>query len=273
LKVRKKILLKVLYHFSMVGMISFYFVLLSFSSSDIKKTGYQIIRTEKIPDDEKFFTEKEAEILINQKIQEGNTDLKYNSIYRTVQEINKSPYLVKSELSALSKGKLQLKLYQRVPMFRVQNYRGEHFYVDTSGNFFPCKMDFASDVPFVSGYVYESWYRCKKLSMREIEKNEKLTRVFVMDDVWKIINAIEKDSVLRLNIRNYYVNEQQEIVLIPNVGKHKIIFGGSERMTYKLKKLWMFYRDAAPFMNLNEYSSINLKFKNQIVCRKKNIHP
>lgn len=273
MKLKKKILLKVFYHFSMVGMIFFYFILLSFSSADIKNTEFEIIRTEKIPDKERFFTEKDAEILIKQKIQKGKPGLKYNNIYRTVQEINKSPYIVKSELFAVSKGILQLKVYQRVPLFRVQNFRNEHFYIDTSGHFFPCKKDFASEVPFVSGYVYESWHRFKELTMNEIEQNEKLAHVFVLDDVWKIVNAIEKDSVLRLNIRNYYVNEQQEIVLIPNVGKHKIIFGGSERMTYKLKKLWLFYRDIAPYMNLNAYSSINLKFKNQIVCRKKNTHP
>ena len=56
--------------------------------------------------------------------------------------------------------------------------------------------------------------------------------------------------------------------LVPKVGNHKIVFGGIDNLESKFEKLMIFYKKGLSKTGWNEYSEINLKFKNQVVCTK-----
>ena len=58
--------------------------------------------------------------------------------------------------------------------------------------------------------------------------------------------------------------------LYPAVGGHKIIFGTTEDMEEKFEKLKVFYKEGLSSIDSwTNYSVINLKYKNQVVCIKK----
>jgi cell division protein FtsQ len=62
-----------------------------------------------------------------------------------------------------------------------------------------------------------------------------------------------------------------DFVLVPQVGSHTIIFGSArsdEEVKEKMDKLKVFYQEGLPFEGWNKYETINLKFRNQIVCKK-----
>ena len=56
--------------------------------------------------------------------------------------------------------------------------------------------------------------------------------------------------------------------LIPKVGKHKIIIGNVENIEQKLYNLKLFYINGLNQKGWENYSVINLKYQNQIVCTK-----
>jgi cell division protein FtsQ len=50
------------------------------------------------------------------------------------------------------------------------------------------------------------------------------------------------------------------------VGNHKIILGDCSDLEQKFKKLFAFYKDGLNKIGWNTYKTINLKYKNQVVC-------
>ena len=69
-------------------------------------------------------------------------------------------------------------------------------------------------------------------------------------------------------IRDSFRNNQ-EVILIPRVGSHKIHFGLLVDIRNKLDYLYQFYTKIIPIKGWQQYSDINLNFKNQIICTKK----
>jgi cell division protein FtsQ len=71
-------------------------------------------------------------------------------------------------------------------------------------------------------------------------------------------------------VQQLYVNANGEIEFIPRIGNHTVILGDDQLLESKFNKLLLFYQEG---MNKkggwNQYSTINLKFKNQVVCTKK----
>jgi cell division protein FtsQ len=57
--------------------------------------------------------------------------------------------------------------------------------------------------------------------------------------------------------------------LVPRVGSQKIVFGNGDDLESKFKNLLVFYKKAIPLVGWDTYSTINLKFKGQIVCVKR----
>ena len=93
----------------------------------------------------------------------------------------------------------------------------------------------------------------------------------MLEQIYQLARTIDSDEFWKAQIVQIYVNEEMDIELIARVGQHKIILGDIEDLDIKLKKLKMFYDKGLSKTGWNEYSIINLKFKDQIVCTKRYI--
>ena len=81
---------------------------------------------------------------------------------------------------------------------------------------------------------------------------------------------ITKDTLLNNLIHQLSVNEEKEFEMYPSIGNHKIIFGNATDIAEKFEKLKIFYKEGLNKTdNWNKYSTVNLKYKNQVVCTKK----
>jgi len=80
---------------------------------------------------------------------------------------------------------------------------------------------------------------------------------------------IYNDELWRAQIAQVYVDNPNNIELIPRVGPHTIILGSADNFEHKLAKLRIFYQTALPEEGWNKYKQINLKYSNQIVCTKR----
>jgi cell division protein FtsQ len=93
----------------------------------------------------------------------------------------------------------------------------------------------------------------------------------LMDDVWQITKRIDADTFLRAQMVQVYITEDKKFELIPRVGNHIIVLGDISDLDEKLNKLQIFYHDGLNRTgSWNDYSIIDLQYKNQIVCTKKN---
>jgi cell division protein FtsQ len=91
----------------------------------------------------------------------------------------------------------------------------------------------------------------------------------VLKDIYHFVNYIRNNDFWTAQIDQIYVGSYNEIDLIPRVGNHQIHLGTFENYEGKLKNLAAFYERVLPEAGWNKYSVINLEFRDQIVCKKR----
>ena len=79
------------------------------------------------------------------------------------------------------------------------------------------------------------------------------------ENFYEILSRLPSDT---------YSDENNEIQLITLLGSHVVILGSIDRLEDKLDDLRSFYLKSTDFVDLEKYKSVDLKYKNQIVCKK-----
>jgi cell division protein FtsQ len=121
----------------------------------------------------------------------------------------------------------------------------------------PISQAFTAHVPVATGNIYEAYKtRDSMHSQVGVELN-------------KIATYVDKEAFWKAQIEQIFVTAESEFVLVPKVGNHTILLGTAENMEAKFEKLMVFYKEGLPRVGWDKYTTINLKFKDQIVCTKK----
>ena len=87
-------------------------------------------------------------------------------------------------------------------------------------------------------------------------------------EIVAFVNEINKSDFWKSQLTQLHYGDD-DIILIPLVGEHKIHIGGLDNIKEKLDHLYQLYNVALPLKGWQTYSDINLKYKNQIICTKK----
>ena len=81
---------------------------------------------------------------------------------------------------------------------------------------------------------------------------------------------INNDTFLKSQIVQIHINNNGYFELIPRIGNQRILFGSSENMENKFKKIKLFYTNGPNSKDLNKYDTLNILYENQIICSKRN---
>ena len=90
----------------------------------------------------------------------------------------------------------------------------------------------------------------------------------LLTNLYRLAMYITHDKFLKAQIDQIYVNESGEFELVPRVGNQLIILGSADDLEAKFKKLFAFYKYGLNKIGWNKYNTINLKYKNQVLCSK-----
>ena len=74
---------------------------------------------------------------------------------------------------------------------------------------------------------------------------------------------------MRVMVEQVYRSETGSYTLIPKLGYQKIVLGPYEAIDEKLERLRVFYREGIPYEGWQKYSTINLTFDGQVVCKRR----
>ncbi len=85
--------------------------------------------------------------------------------------------------------------------------------------------------------------------------------------LFDVIKYINNDQFLKAQIAEIEIDEFKELTLYPQVTKQNVLFGDCENYVDKFERLEIAYKDILPRKGWNVYESINLKFKDQIICK------
>lgn len=203
--------------------------------------------------------EKDVRQIINRSFDEKveNEKLGNVDVARIEQVLEQDPFIENAESFVDAAGNLNLKIFQREPILRVIDDNNLNYYLDKNGIKMPLSKYFSARVPIVTGAVppYVNDFLLRKK--------------YVLKEVFNLVQQLNADDFFAPMIQQIVVDAAGEFTLIPILGDQKIRIGTLEDIDEKLERLKTFYKEAMPYEGWKKYRSISVKYKGQIVCKKK----
>jgi len=168
--------------------------------------------------------------------------------FTSVETIAESHKLIRSaECFSTPSGLLYINVWQHVPIIRIMSEYG-NYYLNQDGDVTGLSPFSAADVVVATGYIKDS---------------------LTINRLYKLSLILQEDPFWDAQIEQIQVEPNGDWVLIPRVGDYEIMLGLPNQVEDKMSRLRLFYQKGLPKVGWERYSSISLKFENQIVCTKK----
>ncbi|MBU2913948.1 MULTISPECIES: cell division protein FtsQ/DivIB [Reichenbachiella] len=152
-------------------------------------------------------------------------------------------------------GNLSIDVKQNRPIARIINGNGKDFYIGTKGDVLPESSHYTARVILIE---LENQYWLSEFNIKDSKGGE---------EVFELLNYLVKNEFWRTQIAGMKIEKDMDIVLYPQVTKQEIEFGKAEELDSKFRRLETFYKKILPYKGWNTYNTVNLKFKDQIVCK------
>jgi cell division protein FtsQ len=172
--------------------------------------------------------------------------------------------LKKAEVYISIDGMVHVYVEQRTPVMRVMPGDGGDFFVDEDGVVVRRRNLYNPRLHIVEGNVNITSAMLNGVSILDTTvKNS------ILKDIYPLVNYIKDDKFWSAQIDQIFVDGNDEIDLIPRTGNQVVHLGSAYNYQGKLRNLEAFYDKVLPEVGWNKYSVINLEFKDQIVCKRR----
>ena len=149
-----------------------------------------------------------------------------------------------AEVSTQLNGKINIQIEQRVPLIRIFTADVFNFYLDNEGIRIPASgLDPA-----------------RVLVATDIQGDTMIKKVYTVS------TYVHENAFMKALSEQIFVNSQSDLIIIPKIHKQRIIIGDTSDLDDKFARLEAFYRDGMKNFGWEKYKTINLKFKDQVVC-------
>ena len=206
-----------------------------------------------------FVSENDIKTMVNEHLESPLEAFTINelNIGELEENILTNPYIKKADAFTDATGALIINVIQRKPIVRVINRNGVSYYIDNYGDKIPISSNFTARVPVSNGEIYDNG-----LNTGPVESQ-------LLKDLYELSKYIHNDKYLSALVEQVYVNEEKEFEIIPKIENHTIVIGGVDKLDEKFRKLYIFYREGLRNVGRGKYAQVDLRFDNQIVCKKR----
>ncbi len=175
-------------------------------------------------------------------------------------------------------GVLHIEITQRHPVMRFNTLTGYNFYITEDGWVLPTQAHAATWLPIVTGNYTPPFERGFVGQFKTDEKNMRENYLF-LHNLINFVGFIRNDAFWSAQVEQVVVTDaaagssdnriyNPQVEIVPRAGNHVIALGGLDDFRAKLDKLSVFYRNGLKYEGWDAYRTINLSYKNQIVCTK-----
>lgn len=223
----------------------------------------------------------------------ANQNINNIDLARLEQNLKNKPSIAKANVYRTIGGRVEIEIEEREPIVRIFNDNGISFYLDGGGSLMPLSNQYSARVMIVNGNVNIPYSTVNQLEDLENKiskmfrrsntsavQNTELINKLRLDQqtlpgadllkgVFELAKFIHTNDFWKAQISQVHIQDENNIELIPRVGNHVILLGDASQIEEKFQKLFTFYQQGLSKTGWNEYSVINLKFKNQVVCTKR----
>ena len=179
-------------------------------------------------------------------------------------------------------GKVCIDLSQRLPIARVNTANGYNFYITEDGWILPLQRHYVLYVPTITGNFTPPFSReyigsvseCLPEAQKKVDENYlfftkliNFVRLIRGDSFWNAqIVQIDVSTPARGAGQVHW--QEPEVEIVPRVGRHVVLLGTLDEVEQKLDRLMLFYRRVLDYEGWETYRTVNLKYRNQVVCTK-----
>lgn len=152
------------------------------------------------------------------------------------------------ECTLTTDGKININIQPMVPAIRV--FDGDKsYYINKEGKVIESKPNFFVDVPVVIGNFNSG---------------------FTPLQVLPLVRFVERDKVLSKLVGMIEAKDADNLILVPRIHGHVVNFGDTTFLADKRRALLSIYRKVMPYKGWNEYDTISVKFRGQVVATRRN---
>lgn len=188
------------------------------------------------------------------------------SEYDIENRINVLRELKNAEVYTTIDGTVHLYVDQRNPVMRIIPDEGGDYFLDEEGFLFRKRNLYNPRLHIVEGNI-----NITPAMLDSVSVLDTLIKNTILKDAFHFVNYIRGDSFWSAQIDQIYIDGKDEVNLIPRVGNHLIHLGTFENYKGKLKNLEAFYDKVLPEVGWDKYSLINLEYRDQVVCKRRQI--
>lgn len=185
--------------------------------------------------------------VLSKKFTQINSETIEEAVEKHLAILNAEVYEIITKDSSSYKGVLAVKVKHRVPVVRIMSETA-NYYLDEGGNKIPISSKYTANVLATTGYFTEKYAK---------------------EELLPFVLYIENDEFWQAQIEQIYVEKNGDVLLIPLVGEHLIEFGELDDYQKKLQKMKAFYEQVLAKDNWNKYKTVNLKYNNQVIAKRR----
>lgn len=191
------------------------------------------------------------------------------SIFEIEQKLSEMDYVEDVEAFIQLNGDIHISITQRRPLIRIMHQNGESYYLDREGKIMPIRDRYPSKLMICNGFIGHQRYVNNIDSIPYPENADYEVLSQNLKDIYFLAKEIDDNPLLKTQVTQIYLNEKKEFELIPLIGDQIIYLGDISRLKEKLMYLETFYHQETNNLGWTQYKTLNLKFRNQVVCTKK----
>lgn len=185
--------------------------------------------------------------------------LKDIDLEQIAQQLQQNPYIKTVNEVRFSSTKLRIVVTLKNILLHVYTQDGKQYFVDEEGFMLPFSLVVQENVPIANGKITDAFVNGKNVQ----ENPSNLHRVF------RIASYMNSNDFYRAQFRQLFVTSSNEVILVPTVGRHKILFGTDKNMEEKLFNLQQTYQQGLAYMGMDQYASLDLRYKNRVIAKKR----
>lgn len=202
-----------------------------------------------------YFIDKKDVINILEKINGKKIDkVAISSLDLSAMEnvLKKDQWVKNAEIFFDNNNVLQVKIAEREPIARIFTLSGVSFYIDSSLTRLPLSDKFSARLPVFTSFPTEVIILKKQDSV-------------LLNGVKTLSEYIDAHPFWMAQIDQIDITPAGTFVLTPKLGNQLIRFGTADNCDEKFNKLLAFYKQVQTKIGWNNYSVVDVQFKNQVI--------
>lgn len=179
-------------------------------------------------------------------------------LYALEKQLKRNPWVLNADIYFDEQRILHVDVQQRSPVARLFSPDGNSFYMDDSLSILPLKPSDVVELPVFTNFMIDP-------------SGPKQADTLLMQRIVGLSAVIRKDPFWMAQIEQVNINPDASFEMVTQWGDQLVSLGTGSNWTAMLGKLKQLYQHLAAENGWTKYGSIDLQFKDQVVCVKRGL--